>query len=80
MPTVRREGAYRFYFVSHDAGEPPHIHVDRGSESAKFWLEPISLAHNRGFKPHELRELETLVVEYREEFLEAWNEFFDTQN
>ncbi len=44
MPTVLRHGPYRFYFYSHETTEPPHIHVDRENLSAKFWLQPISLA------------------------------------
>jgi hypothetical protein len=44
MPTVFRVGGYRFYFYSHETTELPHIHVDRGGSSAKFWLEPVFLA------------------------------------
>lgn len=61
MPTVLREGPYRFYFYSHDLEEPPHVHVDRDDMTAKFWLEPVGLARNIGFKPHELRRLEEIV-------------------
>ena len=46
MPTVLRAGPYRFYFYSHEANEPPHIHIDRDELSAKFWLEPVGLARN----------------------------------
>ena len=46
MPTVLREGPYRFYFVSHDLYEPPYVHVDRDEDAAKFWLEPVALARN----------------------------------
>jgi hypothetical protein len=77
-PTVFREGPYRGYFFSHETGEPPHIHVDRDDRSAKFWLEPVALAQNLGFKPNELREIEKLIVARREKCKEAWNEFFDT--
>jgi hypothetical protein len=42
MPTVLRIGPYRFYFVSHDMDEPPHVHVDRDDESAKFWLAAVA--------------------------------------
>src|SRR6266571_6095600 len=38
MPTVLRRGPYRIYFVSHDLNEPPHVHVDRDDQSAKFWF------------------------------------------
>ena len=43
MPTVLRDGPYRFFFYSNeytgaDLTEPPHIHVtvDSGRTSAKF--------------------------------------------
>jgi len=48
-PAVLREGPYRFYFVSHDLHEPPHVHIDRDAFSAKFWLNPVALAYNLGF-------------------------------
>ena len=38
VPTVLRSGPYRFYFYSHEPNEPPHVHVDRDDDSAKFWL------------------------------------------
>jgi hypothetical protein len=76
MPTVRRSGPYRFYFYSHEPNEPPHIHVDREEMSAKFWLDPIQLARNFGFRAHELRTIQSHVMEHSEEFLEAWSEFF----
>jgi hypothetical protein len=50
MPTVLRSGPYRFYFYSHEPNEPAHIHVDRDDLSAKFWLGPIQLARNFGFR------------------------------
>ena len=76
MPTVLRQLAYRFYFYSHEPNEPPHIHIDRDSLSAKFWLEPVSLARNRGFSARDLRTLEKMVQDNRTLFLEAWNEYF----
>jgi len=76
MPTVLRSGPYRFYFYSHEPSEPPHIHVDREDLSAKFWLDPVQLARNFGFRAYELRAIQSMVVEHSEEFLEAWNEFF----
>ena len=76
MPTVLRIGAYRFYFYSHEPNEPPHIHVDRDNLSAKFWLEPVTLAKNIGFRGKELRKLESLVRENQTKLVEAWNEYF----
>lgn len=74
MPTILRVGRYRFHFFSNEGEEPPHIHVKAGEDQAKFWLEPIQLASNYGFKGRELSEIARIVQRHREEFLEAWNE------
>jgi hypothetical protein len=76
MPTILREGPYRFYFYSHEPNEPPHVHVDRDDLSAKFWLEPAELAQNFGYSAREARRIESIVTEHQDEFLEAWNEYF----
>jgi hypothetical protein len=76
MPTVLRYLGYRYYFYSHEPNEPPHIHVDKNGLSAKFWIETVALARNRGFASRELRQLERIVNERRQMFLEAWNEYF----
>lgn len=74
MPTVLRAGPYRFYFVSHDLHEPPHVHVDRDDQSAKFWIRPVGLARNLGYSPKELRVIEQIIQENRVVLLEGWNE------
>lgn len=78
MPTISRIGPYRVYFYSHDMEEPPHVHVDRNDSSAKFWLTPVALASNIGFRPKELRSLQRMVAEHAEEFREVWSEWFGT--
>ena len=79
MPNVFRIGPYKFYFYSHDLREPPHIHVDRDKQSAKFWLTPVALAYNLGFRPHELRTIERLINKHRDTLLEGWNDNFDAE-
>lgn len=74
MPNVLRIGPYRFYFVSHDLREPPHVHVDRDDFSAKFWIQPVALARNLGFSPKELRTIERHIQDNREVLMEGWNE------
>jgi len=76
MPTVLRIAGYRFYFYSHEPGEPPHVHVDRAEYSLKAWLEPVSLARNIGFRGHEINAILVMVEEHRERLLEAWHEYF----
>ena len=74
MPTVLRVGPYRFHFFSNEGKEPPHIHVKAGSPQAKFWLDPVGLVANYGFKGHELNEIERIIKEHQQELLEAWHE------
>jgi hypothetical protein len=76
VPLVARVGAYRFFFYSNENDEPPHIHIQRDRKLAKFWLLEISLADSKRFGGHELREIERMVVDRRDMFLEAWYEFF----
>ena len=77
MPTVCQVGPYSFIFFSSDEGEQPHIHVRRDHQLAKFWLQPVSLAKNRGFKDHELNDILQLVETYEQTLLEAWHDYFD---
>lgn len=76
MPTVLRTEPYRIYFFSHDRSEPAHVHVDRERFSAKFWLQPVSLARNLGFGARELGRVQTLIEEHQAELLEAWHGYF----
>lgn len=78
MPILLRIRGYRFFFFSMEENEPPHIHVAHAGRYAKFWLEPVSLASNRGFRSHELTVIGELVVENRVLFLEKWNAYFGT--
>ena len=75
MPTALRSGPYRFYFYSYDGGEPRHMHVDRGSASPKFWLDPVSLAENYGYSRRELRDIERTTKENVERLRNEWDDF-----
>ena len=76
MPTVKVIGPYRFFFYSGDRNEPPHIHVERDNNIAKFWLQPIRLQQSGRFKSRELNRIQKLVEENQDLFLEKWNEYF----
>ncbi|MBI3823057.1 MAG: DUF4160 domain-containing protein [Planctomycetes bacterium] len=76
MPTVLRHGPYGFVFFSSDQNEPPHIHVKRDRAIAKYWLEPVSLAKNRGFKQPELKRIAKLIERYQQRLIEAWHDYF----
>ena len=76
MPTVLRVGRYRFSFFSNEGQEPPHVHVKAGGDQAKFWLDPIALASNHGFRAHELNDIERIIKQYQTDLIEEWNEYF----
>lgn len=76
MPTVLHIGRYRFFFFSNENSEPAHIHVKAGDDQAKFWLEPVGLVVNHGFRARELSEIERLVAQHQAQLLEAWNDYF----
>jgi Domain of unknown function (DUF4160) len=76
MPTVLRNGPYRFFFYAGDGNEPPHVHVERDDYEAKFWLDPVLLERSKGFSRKEINRIRSLVELHREQLVESWNEFF----
>lgn len=54
MPTVLRLLGFRFFFYSNEGNEPPHIDVEKGDASAKFWLNDVELAESFGFNAKEI--------------------------
>ena len=77
MPTVLRNGPYRFFFYAGDRDEPPHVHVERDKNMAKFWLDPVRLQNSGGFSRTELNRIQKLVEENRADLLRSWNEYFN---
>lgn len=80
MPTVLRQGPYRFFFYASDRDEPPHVHVERDDNVAKFWLDPVRLQSSGGFSRAEIGRVEKLVTVSQHLLLEAWNEYFRGQD
>jgi Domain of unknown function (DUF4160) len=76
MPTILRSGALRFFFYSLENAEPPHVHVESGNATAKYWLESVELARSRGFRASELTRLRATIIEHRHDCLEAWHAHF----
>jgi hypothetical protein len=79
VPALLRVRGFRFFFYSLENREPPHVHVAHAGRYAKFWLQPVELASNRGFRDHELTSIQKIVVEHADIFLERWNEYFAGQ-
>jgi hypothetical protein len=78
VPTVLRVGPYRFFFYGNEGVEPPHVHVEAGGKSAKFWLQPVALAtqHQHGCSDATIHDIERIVVAYRDELEKAWHGYF----
>jgi len=79
MPTVRRKDGYRFFFFS-DEHEPKHIHVERAEIYARVDLERMVITESVRCSGKERRKILRICEEYRNEMLEAWNEFFNAEN
>jgi hypothetical protein len=78
MPTVLRQGPYRFFWYRHEPNEPAHVQIDRDRCSAKFWLEPVGLARNMGFSGHELKRTGIIIGNNRTFLLETRHGYFGT--
>lgn len=77
MPTVLRVGPYRFFFYAGDRDEPPHVHVERDRDIAKFWLDPVRLQNSGGYSRNEINRIERLVEENSEDLVRRWDEYFN---
>ncbi|MBI1237759.1 MAG: DUF4160 domain-containing protein [Alphaproteobacteria bacterium] len=78
MPTVFRDRGYRFFFYSNEGSprEPVHIHVEKGSGVAKFWIDPVQLSDSDGFNRKELKELADIIEAHQDWIERAWHEHF----
>lgn len=80
MPEVFRYKNYRFFFFSRENSEPIHIHVESSDNYAKFWIFPVHLAKNFGFKSFQLSEIRKLIEKNKLLIIKKWDEHFNNQN
>jgi len=80
MPVIFIKGPYRFFFYSNEGAEPPHIHVQRDNKVAKFWLSPVVLEKAGGFARSDIGKIEKTVAEREQEIIEAWHDYFGSQD
>lgn len=78
MPTIFRDGPYRFFFYSGDREEPIHVHIERDDKIAKVWLDPIRLQSSGGFSRVEISNILKVIEHRQETMMEAWNDFFSS--
>jgi hypothetical protein len=73
MPVVLRVNGYKFFFYEADvANEPPHVHVNKSGNEAKFWLDPIKVEREGRFRKSDLREIQRIIEENHDFLLGAW--------
>lgn len=77
MPTILREGPYRFFFYSSDRDEPRHVHVVRGNQVAKFWLDPVRMQRSGGLRRSEIGRVQSIIQENHGLLMEAWDDYFN---
>ena len=78
MPTIFFKFGFRFYFVSYDCNEPPHVHAgDDVRKTCKYWLRnsKVIFADNSGFTKRELARIEKVILENYQFMLNTFNEF-----
>jgi hypothetical protein len=76
VPTIYREGPYRFFFNSREEVRM-HVHVATADGNAKFWLEPlVALVTVHNLSTKELSRIDLIVREHQDEFISAWHRHF----
>ena len=76
MPTLLFIFGLRFFFYSEEH-LPIHVHVQNGDGKAKIDVLTGSVIENKGLKEKDLKRAVEAVKLYQEDFIEAWNEYFD---
>jgi hypothetical protein len=73
MPVVLRANGFKFFFYQADvANEPPHVHVGKEGNEAKFWLDPVRVAREGRFRKSDLRDIEHIIEDNLEFLLSVW--------
>ena len=75
MPTLLNKLGFKFFFYANEH-EPKHIHIMKGEGFAKVELENLKVVQNY-LKPKDLKTASEIIEENREDFIKAWNEWFD---
>ena len=83
MPSIFKWNGYNFYFYSNEGLplEKRHIHIRKGVNVAKYFIEPeICLASSWGMSSRELNELEKQVEKNKELIRRKWDEYFNKRS
>jgi hypothetical protein len=76
MPVILTKDGYRLFFYSNESLEPIHVHIEKSGCVAKFWIKPVRLSKNDGFKPSEISSMTKIIFESQQIIEDKWNEYF----
>lgn len=77
MPTIHYELGFRFFFYSNEGEEPPHVHIEKGDAYGKVWLHPeVEIAYLHQFSPNEERQIQRIISDNLDNFVNKWYAFF----
>lgn len=79
VPTLLKEAGFRIFFYSNEGNprEEPHVHVECGEGTAKFWISPVLLEDSIGMGTKELKRAREIVEKYADQFKERWDAHFN---
>ena len=78
-PTIKgfeKKKGFRFFFTSHDEGEPPHIHAEGSGGIMKVDLKDLTVEYSRGLTYKEEIKILEIVESNQKLFLKEWKKFF----
>lgn len=79
MPKVLEINGYKFSFYSNENDEPAHIHINKDTSNAKYWLIPKLLEeYSYGFKLNERRKIKNILQKHYDTLINKWYEHFES--
>lgn len=74
MPKLFEDSGFTFRFYAADLDEPIHVHVEKDSHVAKFWVNSIVCAVDGGFNRRDLRQIIQIIGSRQQEIVVKWQE------
>jgi hypothetical protein len=62
------------FYEADVANEPPHVHVTKEGNEAKFWLDPVRVGREGRFRKSDLRDIQRIIEDNLQFLLNAWNQ------
>ena len=76
MPVWLRYKGWVFTVPIGDPTPRPHVHIQKGRQELKVWLDDVTVARNRGVKAKDVRELLRETAREQTTLMEKWDEQF----